>query len=217
MTTIPKTIKTRVQLLKNTDAYFSAKNPVTLNGEIYLVMVEDGIKIKIGDGQKYNDISFWTQSQLENFGVKIADPKANQILIFDSEDNVWKNVNFADDTSIIYLTSAGLSIKGYADASVGQMLVKDQTNGLAWIDPVSTTTLESYTELAKKYSEESGNSATTAATKAAEAATSASTAETINSQTVSFIENKFWWGTLAEYNALTQLDEGTFYFVKPES
>lgn len=217
MTAIPKTVKTRVQLLKNTDAYFSNKNPVTLNGEIYLVMVDDSIKVKIGNGQKYNDISFWTQSQLENFGVKITDPKAEQILIFDSEKNIWKNVNFADDNSIIYLTSTGLSIKGYADASVGQMLVKDQTNGLTWVDPVSTTTLESYTELAKKYSEESGNSATTAANKATEATAAVSTAETINSQTVSFIENKFWWGTLAEYNALAQLDAGTFYFIKPEN
>jgi hypothetical protein len=31
---------------------------------------------------------------------------------------------------------------------------------------------------------------------------------------MNWVNNKFWWGTLDEYNALTSIDPGTFYFVR---
>jgi hypothetical protein len=39
-------------------------------------------------------------------------------------------------------------------------------------------------------------------------------ANRINQQTMSLVRNKFWWGTLDEYNALTSIDPETFYFVR---
>jgi hypothetical protein len=33
---------------------------------------------------------------------------------------------------------------------------------------------------------------------------------------MNWVNNKFWWGTVEEYNALTSIDPGVFYFIKAE-
>ena len=63
-----KRLKTRIQLLKNTDSYFSNLNPVTLNGEIYLVETDAGIKVKIGNGSAYNNLPYYEDSLLYTLG-----------------------------------------------------------------------------------------------------------------------------------------------------
>ena len=42
---------------------------------------------------------------------------------------------------------------------------------------------------------------------------SASTAERINQVTTEWVNDKFWWGTIEEYNALSEIKEGTFYHI----
>jgi hypothetical protein len=46
------------------------------------------------------------------------------------------------------------------------------------------------------------------------AATSEGQAKRINEQTMNYVNNKFWWGTVEEYNNLTEINPGTFYFIK---
>jgi len=124
---------------------------------------------------------------------------------------VWKENQFTDDNSIITTTSDGkLSIKGYENANQGQMLVKDETVGLTWVDPLSPQELHEAVAQATI----AGQEATKAGNSAVAADTSAQTAERINQQTMNWVNNKFWWGTLEEYNALEEINEGTFYFIQ---
>jgi len=120
-----------------------------------------------------------------------------------------------DDNSIITTTSDGkLSIKGYENANQGQMLVKDETVGLTWVDPLSPQELHEAVAQATAQATIAGQEATKAGNSAVAADTSAQTAERINQQTMNWVNNKFWWGTLEEYNALEEINEGTFYFIQ---
>ena len=60
-----------------------------------------------------------------------------------------------------------------------------------------------------------GNYSTAAGTSASQADASATAADLINRRTMEYVNNKFWWGTVEEYNALESLNPGTFYFVTP--
>jgi hypothetical protein len=33
---------------------------------------------------------------------------------------------------------------------------------------------------------------------------------------MNWVNEKFWWGTIEEYNSLSKIDPGTFYFIKSE-
>lgn len=208
-----KRLKTRIQLLKNTDSYFSNLNPVTLNGEIYLVETDAGIKVKIGNGSAYNNLPYYEDSLLYTLGFDVDYATDGQILMFNDETGKWENVNLTDDDSIIYLDDSGLSIKGYDDARQGQMLVKDNNLGLAWIDPLSPTELNNAVAASERAAGNASNSAQIASNKAVEASASASTAERINQVTTEWVNDKFWWGTIEEYNALSEIKEGTFYHI----
>ena len=208
-----KRLKTRIQLLKNTDSYFSNLNPVTHNGEIYLVETDDGLKVKIGNGSAYNNLPYYEDSLLYTLGFDVDYATDGQILMFNDETGKWENVNLTDDDSIIYLDDSGLSIKGYDDARQGQMLVKDNTLGLAWIDPLSPAELNNAVAASERAAGNASNSAQIASNKAVEASASASTAERINQVTTEWVNDKFWWGTIDEYNALTEIKEGRFYHI----
>lgn len=205
--------KTRIQLLKNTDSYFAKKNPTTLNGEFYIVEVAGATKFKIGNGAKYNDLPFYEDNLLEVLGFDLDNITDGQILMFNGTSHKWENVDLTDENSIIYLANNGLSIKGYNSAAQGQMLVKDATLGLTWVNPVSDAALQQAVADATAASTQAGNYATAAGNSASEADTSAQTAERINQQTMSWVNNKFWWGTIEEYNNLEEVIEGTYYFV----
>lgn len=173
-------------------------------------------QLKIGNGvSDYESLPYVGSNDSR---IVITDPESQQVLLYDATSQKWVNKTLTDAKSIIYLdtdTNKGLSLQGYNEASVGQMLVKDHDNGITWINPVSTETLDEKVQAAAVHAQTAGNSATQAGNYAAAASDSAEKAETINAQTVSYIENKFWWGTMEEYNALEQIDEGTFYFIKP--
>lgn len=121
----------------------------------------------------------------------------------------------ADNKSTIYLDEdEHLSIKGYNEATQGQMLVKDEEQGLTWVNPVSDTSVQNAVAAAENSMNQAGNYATSAGNFAINAENSAEVAERINQQTMNFVNEKFWWGTLEEYNNLEEIKEGTFYFLQ---
>lgn len=147
------------------------------------------------------------------FDVEIIDPEAKDVLLYDDEHGVWKNYKLVDDNSLIYLNeNGGLSIKHYEDARQGQMLVKDEREGLYWVDPVSDDSLQRATEQAEASARQAGTSAVHAGNYAADALRSAMDAE----ETYAKVERKFWYGTMAEYNALEEIYPTTIYVILDE-
>jgi len=72
-----------------------------------------------------------------------------------------KQSSDVDNKSIV---NAGdkLSLKGYAEATQGQMFVKDATNGLMGVTPVSDAELQEKVDQASTYATQAGTSATQA-------------------------------------------------------
>lgn len=147
----------------------------------------------------------------------LQDPAGDQIIIYDAELQKWVNKDLADRESIIYLAERGLTIKGYEDATQGQMLVKDNEKGLVWTTPITAADLQTYVANAYESAQQAGQSAVEAGNEAIRAETAASTAQYINDTMISYVENKFWWGTIEEYNALDHINAGTFHFITLES
>ena len=177
-------------------------------------------RLKIGDGiNPYIDLPYFSGSpeNLPNFIIK--DPLSNQILLFDANTNSWVNRDLTDEESIIYLDSEsqGLSIKGYKEASQGDMLVKDINKGLTWVKPLSTDQLQTYTSAAYESAQNAGNSAVSAGNAAVDAQNAVTEARYINEATMAHVNDKFWWGTIEEYNALDHINAGTFHFITLES
>lgn len=121
----------------------------------------------------------------------------------------------ADNSSIVYSPeSKQFSIKDYNIAKQGQMLVKDSKKGITWIDPLSDKQLNDAVAAATAQATQAGNYAVQAGNYATDAMTSAAQAERINQVTMDWVNSKFWWGDIAEYNQLESIEEGTFYFVQ---
>jgi hypothetical protein len=180
-------------------------------------------KLKIGDGETaYIDLAYvgGSGSDIDIPKFIIQDPLSNQILLYDETRQAWVNKDLADTESIIYLAERGLTIKGYESAAQGQMLVKDTTVGLTWVDPPSIADINAMNAIAARAeTAETGalNARTEALTAATNADKSAQTADRINQQTMNWVNNKFWWGTAAEYKAeITEngLNPEAFYFIK---
>jgi hypothetical protein len=182
----------------------------------------DTRKLKIGDGKtSYKDLPYYggNGSDVDIPNFIIQDPLSNQILLYDESLQAWVNKDLADDESIIYLAERGLTIKGYDTAEQGYMLVKDSVNGLTWVEPVNITQLNNAVGAAETAKTDAKNYAQTAGNSAAEASKAAGNADRINQQTMNWVNEKFWWGSLEEYNQHIQengLNPGTFYFVTPE-
>lgn len=149
----------------------------------------------------------------------IQDPNHNQILIYDKDAEKWINKDLTDEESIIYLDddSKGLSIKGYKEASQGFMLVKDAEKGISWTKPLTTDQLQSYTSAAYESAQKAGASAVNAGNAAVQAETAKTEAKFINEATMAHINDKFWWGSIEEYNALDHINAGSFHFITLDS
>lgn len=177
-------------------------------------------KLKIGDGEhSYKDLPYISG---EDARFIIQDPLEGQVLLYDETIQAWVNKNLADKESIIYLAERGLTLQGFDTATHGQMLVKDirpdGTTSLVWTNPVSLDQANTAVALAQEKATVAANSAQDAANAKAEAMTFAAQAELARTKTMKFVEDKFWWGTLEEYNeeiAKNGLNPGTFYFVRP--
>jgi hypothetical protein len=99
------------------------------------------------------------------------------------------------------------------------MLVKDTEKGLSWVPPVDITQLNNSVTAAEQAETNASNYAVQAGNSAAQAIQAEGAANRINQQTMTWVNEKFWWGSLEEYNAEIQengLNPGTFYFVTPE-
>lgn len=142
--------------------------------------------------------------------AEIEDPSNRDVLLYDEESEVWKNYKLVDDNSLIYLNeNGGLSIKHYEDAKQGQMLVKDNVEGLYWVDPVSDASLQEAVRNANAAATRASTSATQAGNFAADAVQSAVRAETA----AQAVDNKFWYGTMEEYNNLETVSQSTIYVI----
>ena len=192
---------------------------VPKNGEP--IYETDTRKLKIGDGTtSYKDLPYFgengTAIDIPNFIIQDS-LDDNQVLLYDAEQKAWINKNLADTESIIYLAARGLTIKGYDEAEQGYMLVKDQTKGLVWVKPLGTDQLNSAVSVAESHASTAGDYAQQAGNAAIRAEKAEGNAKTINNQTMSFVNEKFWWGTADEYNAEIAengLNPETFYFIK---
>ena len=184
----------------------------------------DTNKLKVGDGVlDYAHLPYLTSDA--NFAIQ--DPLSNQILFYDptadAGNGAWVNRDLVDEKSLSYLASRGVSIKGYEQAAQGQMPTKDANNGIKWVTPVDTQALnqavheaQEARDRASQYATSAGNDAVAAHQAEVAAEHAADVATEINNQTIKKINEKFWWGTLAEYNAWIDehgINPGTFYFV----
>lgn len=163
-----------------------------------------------GKGLSSNDFTDELKEKLENLDAldfDVNDPEDKQVILYDSESETWKNYDLTDNNSIVYLDddTKGLSIKHYKDASQGQMLVKDSNEGLYWVDPVSDESLQEAVRRAENAAERSSNSAITSGNYAGQAI-----------QAAKQVEEKFWYGTIEEYNQLEVIHRSTIYIILDE-
>ena len=177
--------------------------------------------LKIGDGiTPYKDLPYFGGSgSSEDSRFVIQDPLSGQVLLYDEKLGKWVNKDLADEESIIYLAARGLTIKGYDDATQGQMLVKDNVKGITWVDQPNLSQMQSFVSAAQTAANNASSYAVQAGNEAVKATTAAGQAERINQQTMNWVNDKFWWGTRAEYDAEVEefgLNPGAFYFVRPE-
>lgn len=178
-------------------------------------------RLKFGDGiTPYKDLPYFGGGDDTRFVIE--DPLSGQVLLYDGELGKWVNKDLADEESIIYLTDRGLTIQGFAEAKYGQMLVKDEQNHISWIDQPSIPDVNELNTLvasAATHASNAANSASAAGTAQVQAETARDTAQIINDTTMRWVNEKFWWGTVEEYNAeiaTNGLKHGAFYFVRPE-
>ena len=203
MATTQKIIKTVIQFRRGTSTEWSEVNPILREGEPGFEV--DQLRLKIGNGTTpYNDLPY-VGGGLIDFPVYIEDPIDGQVLLYNAETQQWTNYQLADAESIIFLTDKGLSLKGYDEATQGQMLVKDINEGLAWVNPVSDQSLQEATAAAQNSATQAGNSAIQAGNFAGEAI-----------QAAAAVERKFWYGTMEEYNALETINHNTIYVILHE-
>lgn len=176
--------------------------------------------LKIGDGvTPYKELPYFGAKDSEDSRFVIQDPLSGQILLYDESLGKWVNKDLADEESIIYLAERGLTIKGYDEATQGQMLVKDSTKGITWVDQPDLSQVQSFVAAAQTAATNASSYAIQAGNEAVKATTAAGQAERINQQTMNWVNDKFWWGTRAEYDAEVEefgLNPGAFYFVRPE-
>lgn len=118
-------------------------------------------------------------------------------------------LNKVDNRSIDLNFNSEVEIKNYTSAKQGQMPTYDNTQGIRWVDPLNSHELNVKVEQAKLYKDESATNALITSNKAAEVSMQV---EHINSA-VEHIDNKFWFGTIVEYNKLLVIDPNKIYVI----
>lgn len=99
----------------------------------------------------------------------------------------------------------GLSINNYSDALQGQMPTKDETEGIVWVNPVDDSELQQAVQDSKEYANQASNAAIISGNYAADALIAKEV-----------VENKFWYGTMEEYNNLETVSRSTIYIILHE-
>lgn len=148
----------------------------------------DTNRLKFGDGVlDYEWLPYFQDAQFE-----IKDPLSGQILVYNEDLKIWVNKKFVDEETIKFVAGEGLKLKGYENARHGQMLIKDATLGLNWIDPVTNETMTAAVQNAQQHAAQAGEYEILSGNHAVEALRSANQAQLINEKTVEFVNNKFW-------------------------
>lgn len=118
------------------------------------------------------------------------------------EDRLNNIVTLVDDESIEHTAdNKAIQIKNFDTAELNQYPVKSDS-GIDWQDIITTEDLDNKVQQASQYADASQ----TAANISGEF-----TQQVLN--TKNEIDNKFWYGTMEEYNALTNVNPDTYYFI----
>ena len=169
-------------------------------------------KLKFGDGQQdYIDLEYFRTGDVE-----IAGSLDGQILIYNESLDKWEPKAFTDDKSIEYSTD-GLQIAGFGKDKQGAgPIVND--GRIIWKQAITDETLDAKVNLANEAATRAGQSAANALRDAGLAQKAAGQAEQFRDLTAQLLNDKFWFGTRAEYETEVigqhQLKEGTIYFIR---
>ena len=173
-------------------------------------------KLKFGDGQQdYIDLEYFRTGDVE-----IAGSLDGQILIYNESLDKWEPKNLADNQSIEYSTG-GLQIAGFGPDKQGASPVVNVVNKkgeIVWKQAITDETLDAKVNLANEAAYSAGQSAAKALQAVDDAQKYAGQAEQARNATISLLNDKFWFGTRAEYETEIigqhQLKEGTIYFIR---
>ena len=169
-------------------------------------------KLKFGDGQHdYVDLGYFGADNIE-----ITGSLDGQILIYNKSLDKWEPKNIADNQSIEYSTD-GLQIAGFGEDKQGAgPIVND--GRIIWKQAITDETLDAKVNLAKEAADHAGQSAANALRDAGLAQQASGQAEQVRDLTAQLLNDKFWFGTRAEYETEVigqhQLKEGTIYFIR---
>ena len=176
------------------------------------IFESDTGKLKFGDGQRnYAELDYFKAKDIE-----IAGSLDGQILIYNELSGKWESKAFADDKSIEY-SDDGLQIAGFGPDKQGTgPIVND--GRIIWKQAITDETLDAKVNLAKEAADYAGQSAANALRDAGLAQKYAGQAEQFRDLTAQLLNDKFWFGTRAEYETEVigqhQLKEGTIYFIR---
>ena len=173
-------------------------------------------KLKFGDGQHdYVELGYFGADNIE-----ITGSLDGQILIYNKSLDKWEPKNLADNQSIEYSTD-GLQIAGFGPDKKGAspvVNVVDDKGEIVWKQAITDETLDAKVNLANEAATRAGQSAANALRDAGLAKQYAGQAEQFRDITKNLLEEKFWFGTRAEYETEIigqhQLKEGTIYFIR---
>ena len=169
-------------------------------------------KLKFGDGQhNYDELEYFKAKDIE-----IAGSLDGQILIYNESLDRWEPKAFADDKSIEY-SDDGLQIAGFGPDKQGAGPIVNEGR-IIWKQAITDETLDAKVNLANEAATRAGQSAANALIDAESAKQYAGQAEQARNATISLLNDKFWFGTRAEYETEIigqhQLKEGTIYFIR---
>ena len=169
-------------------------------------------KLKFGDGQQdYIDLEYFRTGDVE-----IAGSLDGQILIYNESLDKWEPKAFTDDKSIEY-SDDGLQIVGFSPDKQGAgPIVND--GRITWKQAITDETLDAKVKLAEDAAARAGQFEYNAIQAAGVAQQAAKQAEQFRDLTAQLLDDKFWFGTRAEYETEIigqhQLKEGTIYFIR---
>ena len=176
------------------------------------IFESDTGKLKFGDGQHdYVELGYFGADNIE-----ITGSLDGQILIYNKSLDKWEPKNLADNQSIEYSTD-GLQIAGFGPDKQGTgPIVND--GRIIWKQAITDETLDAKVNLANEAAYSAGQSAANALQAMNDAQKSAEQAEQFRDLTAQLLNDKFWFGTRAEYETEVigqhQLKEGTIYFIR---
>ena len=177
-------------------------------------------RLKFGDGQhNYDELEYFKAKDIE-----IVGSLDGQILIYNESSGKWEPKAFADNKSIEYSTD-GLKIAGFGPDKQGASPVvnvvddKGEIKGeIVWKQAITDETLDAKVNLAKEAADRAEQHEATALHAVGLAKQYAGQAEQFRDITKNLLEEKFWFGTRAEYETeiigQNQLKEGTIYFIR---